>query len=217
MRLGRSLIGNSVYGGADGRKLGEVKDLYLDDELTSVVGIFLGREGLLRPTTLFVSSDDIALFGIDMLLAGRSFTIQEGDQAPEPPGWLRLDQLRGREVRTPGGTKIGRIGDVALDEEARVTGFSLTNLSVRGPLAEADAIARSAVVDVEDEHGVMTVDLAEAEQSTLEIDPDLLFARPAPMEPAAEPEEPEEPEAAETSESLEWPSTSEEGEPDTGE
>jgi sporulation protein YlmC with PRC-barrel domain len=214
MRLGRSLIGNSVYGSADGRKLGEVKDLYLDDELTGVVGIFLGREGLLRPTTLFVSSDDISLFGIDMLLAGRSFTIQEGDQAPEPPGWLRLDQLRGREVRTPGGTKIGRVGDVALDEEARVTGLSLTNLSVRGPLSEADAIARAAVVDVEDENGVMTVDLAKAEEATVEVDPDLLFARPVPMETA---EETEEPEPTERSESSEWPGASEEGEPYTGE
>jgi sporulation protein YlmC with PRC-barrel domain len=44
MRLGKSLIGNPVFGITDGRKLGQVKDLYLDDDLTSVVGLFLGRE-----------------------------------------------------------------------------------------------------------------------------------------------------------------------------
>lgn len=210
MRVGKSLIGNPVFGVVDGRKLGEVKDLYLDDDLTSVVGIFLGREGLLRPTRLFVERGDIALFGIDVLLAASTFTVHEGDDAPEPPGWLRLDELRGREVRTPGGTKIGRIGDVVLDEEARITGFSLTNLSVRGPLMEADAVARRALVDVETDEGVMTIDLAKAEQALLEIDPDLLFSRPAP------PEAPEEPEALETPEHPPEPGTPEQREVDAG-
>ncbi len=182
MRVGKSLIGNPVYGSADGRKLGEVKDLYLDDDLTSVVGIYLGREGLLRPTPLFVERGDIALFGIDALLAASTFTVQEGAESAEPPGWLRLERLRGREVRTPGDTKIGKLGDVVLDEEARVTGFSLASVSVQGPVAEADAVARRALVKPEDEEGAMTLDLAAAEQAVLEINPDLLFASPEPVE-----------------------------------
>ena len=182
MRLGKSLIGNPVFGITDGRKLGQVKDLYLDDDLTSVVGLFLGREGLLRPTPLFFERADVSLFGIDAVLATSTATVYEGDEAPEPPGWLRLDELRGREVKTPGGTKIGRIGDVALDEEARITGFSLTNLSVVGPVAEAAAVARKAVVEVASADKVMTIDLALAEQAPLEIDPDLLFSKPTAIE-----------------------------------
>ncbi|MFW6082682.1 MAG: PRC-barrel domain-containing protein [Chloroflexota bacterium] len=182
MRLGKSLIGNPVFGSTDGRELGEVKDLYLDNDLTSVVGIYLGREGLLRPTPLFVERNHIALFGIDVLLTAGTFTVQEGAESAEPTGWLRLERLRGREVHTPGGTRIGRIGDVALDEDARVTGFSLTSLSVKGPVAEADAVARQAMVDPENEEGGLTMDLAEAERALLEIDPDLLFARRSPLE-----------------------------------
>lgn len=176
MRLGKSLISNPVFGRMDGRKLGEVKGLYLDDDLTEVVGIFLGREGLLRPTPRFVERRDIALFGIDALLAESPFTVYEGDEAPEPPGWLRLDHLQGREVRTPGGTKIGKLGDVVLDEEGRITGFSLVNLSVKGPVAEADAVARAALVAVEDEQGALTMDLAEAEKALLDVDPGQLFS-----------------------------------------
>jgi len=208
MRLGKSLIGNPVFGGTDGRRLGEVKDLYLDDSLTSVVGIYLGREGLLRPTPRFVERKDIALFGIDALLAESTFTVYEGDQAPEPPGWLRLDQLLGREVQTPGGTRIGKVADVVLDEEARVTGFSLANLSVKGPVAEADAVARRALVDVENEEGMMTIDLPKAEQALLKVDPGLLFSEPAPPETA---EESEALEAFEPSEPAPPPDTAEEG------
>jgi sporulation protein YlmC with PRC-barrel domain len=187
MRLGKSLIGNPVFRIADGRKLGQVKDLYLDDDLTSVVGLFLGREGLLRPTPLLIERADVSLFGIDAVLATSTAAVPEGDEAPEPPGWLRLDELRGREVKTPGGTRIGRVGDVALDEEGLITGFSLTNLSVVGPVAEAAAVAREAVVEVASADNVMTIDLALAEQSPLEIDPSLLFSKPMATETPYEP------------------------------
>jgi len=178
MRLGKSLIGNPVFGITDGRKVGQVKDLYLDDDLTSVVGLFLGREGLLRPTPLFVERADISLLGIDAILAKDTAAVREGDAAPEPPGWLRLDEFRGREVQTPGGTRIGKIADVALDEEGRITGFSLANLSVKGPVAEAGAVGRGAVVEVASADDAMTIDLSVAEQAPLVIDLDLLFAGP---------------------------------------
>lgn len=190
MRLGKSLIGNPVFGITDGRKLGEIKDLYLDEDLTSVVGIYLGREGLLRPTPLFLDRADVALFGIDVVLTTEAATVYEGDEAPEPPGWVRLAALQGREVRTPGDTKIGKVGDVALDEEARITGFSLTSLSVKGPVAEAGAVARKALVDVGDSDGVMTIDLSEAERAPVEIDPGLLFTRTVPVQTGQEESEP---------------------------
>lgn len=175
MRLGKSLIGNPVFGISDGRKLGQIKDLYLDDDLTTVVGIYLGREGLLRPAPQFVERADIVLFGVDVVLTKTTAAVYEGEEATKPPGWLRLDTLQGRQVRTPGGTMIGKVSDVALNEEAHVVGLSLASLSVKGPLAEAEAIARKTVVDVGATDDVMTVDLAEAERAPLEIDSDLLF------------------------------------------
>jgi sporulation protein YlmC with PRC-barrel domain len=186
MRLGKSLIGNPVFGITDGRKLGQVKDLYLDDELGSVVGLFLGKEGLLRPSPIFIERADIALFGIDAVLAKDGATVQEGDASHEPPGWLRLDELRGREVKTPGGTRIGKVADVALDEEARITGFSLTNLSVTGPVAEAAAVGREAVAEVASADEAMTIDLSKAEEAPLVIDLNLLFAESAARETPCE-------------------------------
>ncbi len=196
MRLGKSLIGSPVFSIADGRKLGQVKDLYLDDDLTIVVGIYLGREGLLRPTPLFIERTDVALFGMDVILTKKATAVYEGGEAPEPPGWLRLTDLQSRPIETSGGTKIGKVGDVTLDEEARVTGFSLTNLSIRGPVAEAQAVARKALVDVGTMDGVMLIDLKEAEQAPLEVDPELLFSGPTPQEPSEPAEAPAPAEAA---------------------
>lgn len=192
MRLGKSLIGNPVFGITDGRRLGQIRDLYVDDDLTTVVGIYLGREGLLRPTPLFIERADVALFGIDVVLTVATATVYEGEEASEPPGWLRLVELQGRQVQTPGGTKIGKVADVALDEDAHIAGLSLTNLLVKGPLAEAEAVARKTVVDVGAADGVMTIDLAEAERSPLEIDASLLFSTPPPVGAAAPVQPPQE-------------------------
>jgi len=186
MRLGKSLIGNPVFDVNDGRRLGTVKDLYLDDDLTYVTGLYLGREGLLRPTPVFVNSDDIALFGLDAVLAKSTATVYEGDEMPTPTNWLRLDQLRGREVNTPGGTKIGRVDDVLLDETACVSGFSLTHLSVKGPIAESKAVTRDVLIDTGSEDGVITIDLPQAEREEVKVDPEALFSEPVGEEASEE-------------------------------
>ena len=46
MRLGKELIGKPIYSLTDGRHLGNVKDLYLDLDVVTLNGIFLGHEGL---------------------------------------------------------------------------------------------------------------------------------------------------------------------------
>jgi uncharacterized protein YrrD len=182
MRLGQSLIGNPVISVSDGRELGKVKDVYLDENLRFVVGIYLGSEGLLKRKPNYVRYVDVTLFGIDAILVKHADVVLRGNEVPGLAQWLRLDELKGRDVDTPGGTKIGRIGDVILNEQARVAGFSLTHLSVEGPVAENKAMARKALVDAGHEDGIMTVDLAQAEQENLRVDPGSLFSDPAVVE-----------------------------------
>ena len=128
MRLGRSLIDNPVYNNQDGRTLGKVADLCLDKDLEYVAAIYLGSEGLVKRTPVFIRSRDVRLFGVDAVLAKSSAIVYRGDEIPTAGRWVRLRDLQGRDVDTPGGTKIGRIRDVVLDAEARVTGKDLQSL-----------------------------------------------------------------------------------------
>jgi len=174
MRLGRSLIDNPVYNTQDGRQLGKVEDLYLDKDLTTVAAVFLGAEGLIKRTSVFIRRRDITLFGVDAILAQETTIVYRGEEIPTAGQWVRLHDLQGREVDTPGGTKIGRIRDVVLDANAQVTGYSLSQIAVEGPIAESKAIARAALVDVGQADGAMTIDLAIAEREGLTMDPDAL-------------------------------------------
>ena len=71
--------------------------------------------------------------------------------------------LRGRELQTEGGTKIGVIDHVILDEEARVWGFGLGKVYSQGPLAERRAVSRDAVLNLGSAKEPMTINLGQAE------------------------------------------------------
>jgi sporulation protein YlmC with PRC-barrel domain len=90
-------------------------------------------------------------------------------------------------VSTSGGTKVGQIRDIVLDEKGRVTGFSVTHISATGPVAKEEAVACTALADTGAEGGIVTVDLGQAERETVLIDPNLLFPAPVVAEGVEEP------------------------------
>ena len=164
MRHSKDLVGKPVYTADEGRFLGNVKDVYLDSDLDWLAGIHLGTEGLIRRKSLLVEREAVIVFGIDAILVKNAAALSDDRESKEAEDWIRLDELRGRHVDTPGGTKVGVIGDVALDAEARIVGVTLSKVLVAGPIAEKRFVPRAAMLDTGDEDGAMTIDLTKAEQ-----------------------------------------------------
>jgi uncharacterized protein YrrD len=168
MRYSKEFVGKPVYSLDEGRHLGTVRDLYVDRALAWLAGVHLGREGLLSRKSLLIAREAIVVFGLDAVLAQRSDVVTDSRQAPETEQWMRLDELAGRHVDTPAGTRIGTIGDILLDDEARIIGFSLSRVHMEGPIAEHPVVPREALIDTGNEDGVMTIDLAIAEKYSLQ-------------------------------------------------
>ncbi len=164
MRLGKDLIGKSIISVTDGRLLGVVKDLYINDQLYWLTGIHIGTEGILKRKTRLIPRDSVVVFGIDAILVKNADVIIEDKEVPEAEAWLRLSKLKGRGVDTPGGTKVGAIGDIILGEEGHITGFALAKVYVEGPIAEQGSLPREALIDTGNDDGVMTIDLPKVEQ-----------------------------------------------------
>jgi sporulation protein YlmC with PRC-barrel domain len=169
MRAGKDLISKPIISITDGRLLGTVKDLYLNDQLYWLTGIHLGTEGLLKRKNFLIPRDSIIVFGIDAILVKNAEVITEGKELAEAETWPRLSKLKGREVDTPGGTKVGTIGDIIIGEEGHITGFALAKVFVEGPIAEQGQIPREALIDTGQEDGVMTIDLAKVERLQQEL------------------------------------------------
>ena len=170
MFLGKDIIGIPVITVNDGRSIGRVKDLYLSTDCQTVAGIFLGTEGIFSRKSFLVRSEDITTIGEDAVLVKHADVIHEEGNLVEREGtWLRRDELQGRPVDTSGGTKVGKIGDVLIDGEGHVLGFTLGNVYVTGPIAENRSVSINTVLDVGQEDGAMTIDLQRAEEQELSM------------------------------------------------
>ena len=154
----------------DGKKLGEIKDLYLDQDMRKIAAVFLGKEGLLSRKALMIPRSAVQVYGIDVWLVAGSDTVTGPEGIPESGTFTLIGDLRGRELQTEGGTKIGMIDHVILDNEARVLGFGLSKVYAQGPLAERKMLAREAILDLGDAKKPMTVNLAQAESLKLPSD-----------------------------------------------
>jgi uncharacterized protein YrrD len=167
MRAGKELVGKPIYSVDEGQQIGKVKDLYIDSGLNRVIGIHLGSEGLIRRKALLVPAEDVVVLGVDAVLVRRSDAVTDDSSYAPAKEWLRREKLDGRQVDTPGGTKLGTIGDIIVDESGNITGFILGRIFVEGPLGEKRTVDRSVVLDTGREDGIMTVDLPALEAMLL--------------------------------------------------
>ena len=168
MRLGKDLIDKPVYTLDEGKYLGRIQDLYLDDSLEAVLGLFMGAQGLVRRRSQLIRNEDITLYGSDAVLVRSAEVVTDDTEFAAVKNWQRRDKLIGRDVDTPGGTRLGVLGDVLVDATGRVTGFALGRVFVEGPVAEKRIIDRSAVLDTGSVDGRMTVDLSRLESALID-------------------------------------------------
>lgn len=162
MRLGKDIVGKWIVTIDEGRQMGKVKDLLLNADLTQLNGIFLSREGLFRRKTVYIPRESVVVYGVDAVLVESAESVIESRTHPID-GWVRLSEIIGRPIDTPGGTKLATLGDMILNADGKITGFSLAKVSVTGPIADNRAIARPAIKDTGNADGTMTIDLPMAE------------------------------------------------------
>jgi len=171
MRLGKDLINKPIYTLDEGKLLGKVQDLYVDDALEIILGIYLGAQGLVRRRSQLIRSGDVSVFGADAILVKSADVITDDNDLAAAKEWLRRDKLAGRDVDTPGGTRLGQLGDVVVDAAGRITAFAMWKVFVEGPLADKRVIDRSAVLDTGQVDGRMTVDLSRLEAALINAAP----------------------------------------------
>lgn len=164
MRLGKDLHNKLIISISDGQSLGKVKDIYVDADLQWMTGIYVGSEGLLRRKALLIQREDVVLYGIDAILVKNADVVTDDRALPAAKEWVRLDKLNGREVDTPGGTRLGLIGDIMLDAEGNVIGFTLAKTFVEGPIAQNGTVPRQVVTTTGSKDQNMTIDLPQLEQ-----------------------------------------------------
>lgn len=167
MIIGKQHRNKPLISLTDGKHVGEVKDYYLDAQLTRLAAVFTGKEGLLSRKTFAVARPSIKVLGIDVWLVGGPDVVVNFDTIPDHEDLLKLDDVKGREITTEGGSKIAVVDDVLFDEEGKVLGFALSKVLVPGPLSERKAIHRDAITSCGGEKIPMVAVMSQAETLTI--------------------------------------------------
>lgn len=178
MRIAQETLNKPVISIKEGKKIGTAQDFFIDQAMTQVTAIYLGGDGLFNRTEMLIKWPDVVTLGEDAILVEKADCLLEVGEVPETENYVRRNDIGGRRVDTPGGTSLGHVGDIILDEKARVVGFSLPQTYVSGPIASNKAISRSAVVNTDNESGVLIANLAEAEKTNLQVVYEGLLAEP---------------------------------------
>jgi sporulation protein YlmC with PRC-barrel domain len=160
----KEILKKPIFSLDEGRLLGEIRDVYLNAELSKVTAVFLGKEGILfNRKTLVIPVSEIKLMGVDCWLVSSANALVDLAQLEGGKDLIKLSDIKGREITTVNGTGIGTLGDVALNLQGEVKAFSLAKVSVQGPLAQSKELARAAVTFIGDSKRPMVADLHEAE------------------------------------------------------
>lgn len=154
---------------SDGRNLGEIKGLMLDQSASRAVALFLGKSGILNRKANLIDLKHVQLAGVDAWLTRNSDCVVSQDDYSDFENLILAEDLFGREIVTEGGHKIGTIGDIVLDERLNVLGFSFDKLQIEGPLAKAGAIIRAAVTSLGDSKTPAIASLEQAEKVTITV------------------------------------------------
>ena len=170
MFSGKHFIGKPVFSISDGQRVGTLKDLYVDRDMRTVEGIYLGPESLFSRKDLCIANGDVVVYGVDAILVRQSDVVIDGAPACESAKWMRRDRLPGKQIATSGGTRVGTVDDIIVDEDMRIVGFRLGRTFVEGPIAENRAITREAVTDVGHEDAMVIIDLSIAERQSLKAE-----------------------------------------------
>lgn len=178
MRILQELINKPIISIKEGKQLGKAQDFFVDQALTNLTAIYLGSESLFDRNEMLIKWSDVVTLGEDKILVEDADCVLEVPKVLDPENYVRRNDMSGWQVDTPGGTNIGIIGDIIIDGEGRIVGFSLPQTFVSGPIADNKAVSRSAVLDIGGKDGILTADLADAENANLQISYEGLFAEP---------------------------------------
>lgn len=169
MRTGLELIGKPIYSITDGRYVGTVKDLYLDEDLRKVQCIHLGLQGMHSRGSIIIRREDVEVLGIDAILIKDSNVLIERGELIDSSTMIRREALKLREIFTAGGTRVAKIRDVILDDELHIAGFKLGRVYIEGPIAKRGSIARVSILENHSRNGKIIIDFSIAEDQDLRV------------------------------------------------
>jgi uncharacterized protein YrrD len=191
-RISQELQGKSVISVSNGQVIAKVVDVLIDPDPPQVAAVVTAKGGggiLKRQEEIeAIPSNEVQVWGQDAVLVSGPDVVVRISELPGSEKWLSVaDQIRGHDVISTEGTRIGALNDVVVDTDGQFVSYDLAQAYTvgEGSAAKIKQIPVEATSSLG--RDVLIVDAAQiAEQARLE-EP-LQAEEPPPVEETSEQE-----------------------------
>jgi uncharacterized protein YrrD len=127
MRAGKDVVGLPLITRDNGTKVGKVRDLILNQGSTQVLGVLVEERGLVGSARVIPWSS-VQTLGLDAVIIDDEASVKKASELPEIEEVLEEGfVLRGRDLQTTKGLKLGKIDDAYFDPNmGTVHGFGVS-------------------------------------------------------------------------------------------
>ncbi|OQY33211.1 MAG: hypothetical protein B6243_06725 [Anaerolineaceae bacterium 4572_5.2] len=173
--LAQKFYGNAIISVSNGQIIAKVEDILIDPDALQVTALVTAKRGgglLQREHEVdLILGDKVQVWGQDAVLVTAPDVIVKESETPGSEKWLSVsEQLKGRDVISIDGRRIGQLNDVALDVKGALVEYDLGQVFIEGPIAQSKRIA------VETTHAlgqdVLIVKMVETVETALPAEPD---------------------------------------------
>ena len=136
----RDLIGRLIVTVTRGEIVGKVKDVLIDPDNWEIAALVLPGK-VFSKETLIIPRAVVHVFGQDVVLVKSNETMPRDDTLNRVASLVAVSgQMKGRQIATEKGVKVGVLNDVMVDEAGKVVAYDLAKVFVKGSLAQSKEI-----------------------------------------------------------------------------
>lgn len=125
----------------NGQIIAKISDMLINPTSRSVSALLSSEGGLLSRTTKVIPATEVRVWGEDVIIvSGPEIFVEREALACHETCLSVANQIKGREVVSQTGTRIGTLNDVLINTEGQVVGYDLSKVEVQGPVAKSKRI-----------------------------------------------------------------------------
>lgn len=167
------LRGKKIVSVTNGEIIGEVVDVLVDPQARRVAALVTSRGNLFRRETQMLANEDISVIGKHVILSNRPDVVRNSEDIAGRDHWIAVsDHLRGNDVVTSDGTRIGRLQDIIVDPHGEIVGYALSNITVEGPIADNKQIPANSIQSFGKDAVIVDPSVVHANQQPLKTESD---------------------------------------------
>lgn len=140
--LTASLKSMPVISITNGEILAKIENILINPNTRAVSALSFTKGGLLSRATQLIPAKEIRVWGEDVILVSGPDVFVPKENVSGYEDYLSVsDQLKGREVVSQDGKRIGILNDVLIDDQGQLVGYDLSKVFIEGAVAENKRIS----------------------------------------------------------------------------